>query len=185
MTLYSAYMIVVHAVNLHPFPDKDTICYMSPKTRVIALGFSYIVCCYLCIDNDSRIETILPFVKYAKYMCVTANLFPYIMMTSSNGNIFRVTGPLCGEFTGLRWNPHTKGQWRGALMFSLNNAWTNAWVNNREAGDLRRYRVHFDVTVMIIWKIAVSKALGWLHCRFVSIDITKLSSATIMNAVFL
>ena len=25
----------------------------------------------------------------------------YIMMTSSNGNIFRVTGPLCGEFTGL------------------------------------------------------------------------------------
>ena len=23
-----------------------------------------------------------------------------IMMTSSNGNIFRVTGPLCGEFTG-------------------------------------------------------------------------------------
>ena len=27
--------------------------------------------------------------------------FPhYCMMTSSNGNIFRVTGPLCGEFTG-------------------------------------------------------------------------------------
>ena len=70
------------------------------------------------------------------------------MMTSSNGNIFRVTGPLIGEFTGLRWIPHTKGQWRGALMFSLIYAWTNAWVNNREAGDLRRYRVHFDVTVM-------------------------------------
>ena len=31
-----------------------------------------------------------------------------IMMTSSNGNIFRVTGHLCGEFTGLRWIPHTK-----------------------------------------------------------------------------
>ena len=28
-----------------------------------------------------------------------------IMMTSSNGNIFRVTGPLCGEFTGPRWIP--------------------------------------------------------------------------------
>ena len=26
-------------------------------------------------------------------------------MTSSNGNIFRVTGPLCGEFTGHRWLP--------------------------------------------------------------------------------
>ena len=30
------------------------------------------------------------------------------MMTSSNGNIFRVTGHLCGEFTGLRWIPRTK-----------------------------------------------------------------------------
>ena len=30
------------------------------------------------------------------------------MMTSSNGNIFHVTGHLCGEFTGPRWIPHTK-----------------------------------------------------------------------------
>ena len=30
------------------------------------------------------------------------------MMTSSNGNIFRVTGLLCGEFTGHRWIPFTK-----------------------------------------------------------------------------
>ena len=30
------------------------------------------------------------------------------MMTSSNGNIFRGTGHLCGEFTGHRWIPHTK-----------------------------------------------------------------------------
>ena len=30
------------------------------------------------------------------------------MMTSSNGYIFRVTGHLCGEFTGPRWIPHTK-----------------------------------------------------------------------------
>ena len=39
------------------------------------------------------------------------NLFVVIvivMMTSSNGNIFRVNGPLCGEFTGHRWIPHTK-----------------------------------------------------------------------------
>ena len=61
------------------------------------------------------------------------------MMTSSNGNIFRVTGPLCGEFTGHRW--------RRALIFSLICAWTNGWVNNREAGDLRRNRAHYDVTV--------------------------------------
>ena len=30
------------------------------------------------------------------------------MMTSSNGNFFRVTGHLCGEFAGLRWIPRTK-----------------------------------------------------------------------------
>ena len=31
-------------------------------------------------------------------------------------------------------SPH-KGQWRGALMFSLICVWINGWVNNREAGD--------------------------------------------------
>ena len=31
-----------------------------------------------------------------------------VMMTSSNGNGFRVTGHLCGEFTGDRWIPRTK-----------------------------------------------------------------------------
>ena len=44
-------------------------------------------------------------------------------------------------------SPH-KGQWRGALVFSLICFWINGWVNNREAGDLRRYRAHYDVTVM-------------------------------------
>ena len=34
-----------------------------------------------------------------------------------------------------------KGQWRGALMFSLICICINGWVNNREAGDLRRHRV--------------------------------------------
>ena len=43
--------------------------------------------------------------------------------------------------------PH-KGQWRGALMFALICVWINGWVNNREAGDLRRYRAHYDVIVM-------------------------------------
>ena len=46
-------------------------------------------------------------------------------------------------------SPH-KGQWRGALMFSLSCASINGRVNNREAGDLRRHRAHYDVTVMYI-----------------------------------
>ena len=53
------------------------------------------------------------------WMLLTYWYLAHIMMTSSNGNIFSVTGPLCGKFTGHRWiSPH-KGQWRGALMFSL------------------------------------------------------------------
>ena len=47
-------------------------------------------------------------------------------------------------------SPH-KGQWRGALMFSWICVWINDWVNNREAGDLRRYRAHYDVTVIFNW----------------------------------
>ena len=56
-----------------------------------------------------------------------------------------------------RWpvnSPH-KGQWCGALMLSLICVWVNGWVNNREAGDLRRYRVHYDVIVME-WQASVS-----------------------------
>ena len=45
-------------------------------------------------------------------------------------------------------SPH-KGHWRGALIFSLIYSWINGWVNNREAGDLRRHRAYYDVTVMV------------------------------------
>ena len=46
-------------------------------------------------------------------------------------------------------SPH-KGLWRRALIFSLICVWINGWVNNREAGDLRRYRAHYDVIVMLL-----------------------------------
>ena len=48
---------------------------------------------------------------------------------------------------GIHWSPVNSthnGQWRGALMFSLIWTWTNGWVNNRDAGDLRR---HHDISV--------------------------------------
>ena len=57
-------------------------------------------------------------------------------------------------------SPH-KGQWRGALMFSLICVWKNGWVNNREAGDFRRYRVHYDVTVMEYFHINDWKKPTW------------------------
>ena len=84
--------------------------------------------------------------------CLDKLVRAYFRMLSvviiNEGNIFRVKGPF------VRWihrspvsSPH-KGQWRGALIFSLICAWINGWVNNREAGELRRHRVHYDVIVM-------------------------------------
>ena len=87
----------------------------------------------------------------------------FSMMTSSNGNIFRITAPLCGEFTGHRWISHHKGQWRGVLMFSLNCAWTNGWVNNRDAGDLRHHCVPYNITLMRVPVICVKRRVWLLH----------------------
>ena len=56
-------------------------------------------------------------------------------------------------------SPH-KGQWRGALMFTLICARIKGWVNNREAGDLGRYRGHYDVTVM---ETSHDDVIKWKH----------------------
>ena len=57
-------------------------------------------------------------------------------------------------------SPH-KGQWRGALMFSLICARINGWVNDREASDLIRHHAHYNVTVME-WKPCRSSPIA-LH----------------------
>ena len=85
-------------------------------------------------------------------------------MTSSNENIFRVTGHLCGEFTGDRWTPHKKASDAGALMFSFICVWINAWVNNREAGDLRCDHAHYDVIAMSLSFKCCCKVVTVYHC---------------------
>ena len=57
--------------------------------------------------------------------------------------------PLCGEFTGHRWIPLTKVSNTELWCFLWSAPWINGWVNNREAGDLRRHRVHYDAILMI------------------------------------
>ena len=44
--------------------------------------------------------------------------------------------------------PHKGHFWRGVLMYLLICVWINRWVNDHEAGDLRRHRALYDVTVM-------------------------------------
>ena len=72
------------------------------------------------------------------------------MMTPPNRNIFCVTGPLCGEFTGHRWIPRKKAIAVELWCFLCSAPWRNGWVNNRAAGDLRRHRAHYDVILMLI-----------------------------------
>ena len=62
------------------------------------------------------------------------------MMTSSNGNIFRVTGPLCGEFIG----PGEFSTQRPVTR--IFDVFFDLCLN--EAGDLRRHTGHYDVSVM-------------------------------------
>ena len=70
---------------------------------------------------------------------------------------------------GIHWSPVNsphKGQWRGTLMFSLICAGINDWVNNREAGDLRRNRAHYDVIVMI--QIGSGDNLAPIRCQAIT-----------------
>ena len=67
---------------------------------------------------------------------------------------FRVTGPLCGEFTGPRWIPRTKANDVELWYFLWSAPWINGWVNNRDAGDVKRDRAHHDVIVMREGKLA-------------------------------
>ena len=55
------------------------------------------------------------------------------IMTSSNGNIFRV-------------KVSDEELWCYAWIY----AWRNDWLNNREAGDFKRHRTHYDATVMLL-----------------------------------
>ena len=117
-------------------------------------------------DNWNQEFSVLSFFFYLTTNSVVISAC--FMMTSSNGNIFRVTGHLWGGGTWWRHqmetfsallaicagnspvpvnSPH-KGQWRRVLMFSLICTWINVWKNNRETGDFRRHSTHYDVIVM-------------------------------------
>ena len=77
-------------------------------------------------------------------------------------------------------NSPQKGQWRGALMFTLMCTRINGWVNNREAGDLRRHHAHSDVIVMLCGNFT-----KYCHKRqpfvFDSANVTFITTVTVKN----
>ena len=67
-------------------------------------------------------------------MCPTIWKWLVAMMTSSNGNIFRVTGHLCVEFIGPRWSPAQRPVTRSFDVFfdqhpnkRLSKQWWGWW----------------------------------------------------------
>ena len=68
-------------------------------------------------------------------------LQPWPMMTSSNENFFRVTGHLCGEFTGCRWIPRTNASDAELWCFLWSAPAWGWWFETPS---------HYDVTVMLI-----------------------------------
>ena len=79
--------------------------YSNPTANALELRLSY--------TNPSTRLWALRFLLITRNLPNSLNGWPtrqvsHTMMTSSNGNIFRVTGHLCGKFTGHRWISHTK-----------------------------------------------------------------------------
>ena len=75
--------------------------------------------------------------------------FLYIHDDVIKWNIFRITGHLCGKFTGHRWIPRTQVQWHGALMFSLICAW-----------------IKLTIVGLVIWKAISPFVMSqWYQCR--------------------
>ena len=68
------------------------------------------------------------------------------MMTSSNGNIFRVTVPLCGGNSSVTGGfPSQRPVTRSLDVFS--DLRLNKFLN-KQSGDLRRRQAHYDVIVL-------------------------------------
>ena len=136
--------------------DETLLCnvvshWLSPFTE-----WPLLIMCkrYSCIQQLNTIES-----PYNMVSCLQNphRIYPTVrlcIMTSSNENIFRVTGLLWGEPTGDRWISLKKCHCGGASM-SLIYASTNGWANNRDACHLRRHHTNYDVTVMEsrIWDV--------------------------------
>ena len=71
----------------------------------------------------------------------------YFMMTSSNGNIFCVTGHMCEEFTGHRWIPLTKTS--DAELWCFLDLCLNKWLSKQSWG----------------WWLETLSCSLWRHCN--------------------
>ena len=86
-------------------------------------------------------------------------------------------------------SPH-KGQWCGALMFSLICTCTNDWANSRDTGDLRCHGTHCDTIVMSLTNhlihdqtIIIHTSHTLFYCQISNISGTKPRNSNVSGLV--
>ena len=122
-----------------------------PSANQVSVSIMFGICCFYTYPRYTIFKQYsIPHEIYTTFIALCLvwsywKLFCLFVITSSNGNIFRVTEPM--------WIPHTKAS-DAELRFSLICPRKNGWVNNAEAGYLRRHRAHYDVIVMSSFEFA-------------------------------
>ena len=91
----------------------------------------------------------------------------YVIMMSSNGNIVSVTDPFWGNSPDNGEFPSQRPVTRSFVGLLLNKR-LSSWVNNREAGDLRRHYAHYDVTAIVYPQWFCSMRCKQCGCIFFS-----------------
>ena len=134
---FAFFWFIIHGLHTMKLTHSFHLCHRFCYGYVISLSWIDVICWSIFFSAS---EVTLKGVGIIER---------YLMMTSWNGNMkWKRYWPFVrGIHRSSVHSPH-KGQWRGALMFSLIYTWINGWVNNDEAGDLRRHRAHYGVTVM-------------------------------------
>ena len=172
LSLYTRWL---HALQLLTCYNSMEINVSDIACTIILAYFILFYLCYLSgseeiLDSRTARKSSWCLKIYQQHI----NLRPLVPIHESECFFYRAAqAPLCGENTWHAWwrhqmktfsallppfvqrihrspvnSPH-KGQWHGALMFSLICAWTNGWVNNRYTGALRHHRAHYDGFVML------------------------------------
>ena len=142
---------------------RDLPCLYSVGHTLTAVTMYYILAITKLIKKTNTAEWLVSYLSEMAHREQTAHntllslphwQYPGIMMTSSNGNNFRVTIPLWGESTGEgihRWpvdSPH-KGQWRGALTSSWSAPEQTAEQTIETPVVETPHLAHYDATVMV------------------------------------
>ena len=147
-------------VNKHIISNchRSDIALCMARLAINPRYFCLSICLYYTAFRGHGLSELLPYANICNNFpvplrdnawCIQIPIYTGIMMTSSNGNIFRVTDHLCGEFTGPGDFPTKRPVTRSFdVFFDMRPNKRFGWVNTGEAGDLRRHRAHYDVIVM-------------------------------------